>query len=278
MSNSTVPGGDFDINYVPDTALQFVNYLNQYNITNYTRASGPEQQWIHINNNFCLLTIPACSLDVAAVEYLPNVTSNAILLGIFGVYLLLCLGIGIRYKMWGHTAGTFFGFLLEVLGYAGRIELHTNPFKLGNFLLYLIPLTIGPAFLSAAIYLCLSRIIVVYGEGLARFKPRTYTVAFVIFDFFSLVLQGAGGGITSTEDPGSSGQQAGIDVMISGLAWQVVSIVIFMSLATDYYLSVKRAGPQNYNPRFATLRNSKYWTAFLWGMFLLLSHLVFSIH
>ena len=263
MSNGT-----FDINYLPATADDFVNYLNQFGITNYTTATPTEQQWIHINNNFCLLTIPACSLEVASVEYLPNVTSNAILLGIFGVYILACLGIGIRYKMWGHTVGTFFGFLLEILGYAGRIELHSNPFKLGNFLLYLICLTIGPAFLSAAIYLCLSRIIVVYGEGLARFKPRTYTVAFVIFDFFSLVLQGAGGGITSTEDPGSSGQQAGIDVMIAGLAWQVVSIIIFMSLATDYYLSVKRAGPQNYNPRFATLRNSKFWTAFLWGTFL----------
>ena len=266
MSNFTHPSY-FNFSYVPVSTADLSDYLSTIHVTNYTLANATVQDWIHINNNFCDLTIPACSLDVASVEYLPNVTADAILLGIFGVYLLVCLGIGIRYKAWGHTVGTFFGFLLEVLGYAGRIELHDNPFKLGNFLLYLIPLTIGPAFLSAAIYLCLSRIIVVYGEGLARFKPRTYTISFVIFDFFSLVLQGAGGGITSTEDPGSSGQQAGIDVMIAGLAWQVVSIFIFMSLAADYYFSVKRAGPQNYNPRFATLRNSKYWTAFLWGMF-----------
>lgn len=44
------------------------------------------------------------------------------------------------------------GLILEVVGYIGRLELHFNPFKKSAFLMYLVPLTMGPAFLSAAVY------------------------------------------------------------------------------------------------------------------------------
>ena len=52
---------------------------------------------------------------------------------------------------------------------------------------YLISLTIGPTFISAAIYGCLARIVVVYGEQYSRFRSRTYTLAFITCDFISLV-------------------------------------------------------------------------------------------
>jgi hypothetical protein len=58
---------------------------------------------------------------------------------------------------------------------------------------YLICLTIAPVFISAAIYLCLTRIIGLYGSHLARFKPRTIAIAFMSSDFLSLVLQAIGG-------------------------------------------------------------------------------------
>ncbi|KAL8668303.1 MAG: hypothetical protein Q9168_007061, partial [Polycauliona sp. 1 TL-2023] len=65
---------------------------------------------------------------------------------------------------------------------------------------YLVTLTIAPCFLTAAIYLCLSRIILTYGAHLARFRPRTYTLIFICCDVFSLVLQAVGGGIADTAD------------------------------------------------------------------------------
>lgn len=75
---------------------------------------------------------------------------------------------------------------------------HNNPFNDNNFLIYLVCVTIAPAFLTAGIYLCLARIVTVYGAQFSRFRPRTYTLIFCTFDFFSLVLQGLGGGIAST--------------------------------------------------------------------------------
>lgn len=106
---------------------------------------------------------------------------------------------------------------------------------------YLVVLTIAPCFIAAAIYLSLARIILIYGESLARFKPRTYTIIFICCDVFSLVLQAAGGGIADTAESRSL-QQAGIDVMIAGLSFQVVSLTAFMILCADFAWSVRRKG------------------------------------
>jgi hypothetical protein len=50
--------------------------------------------------------------------------------------------------------------------------------------MYLIPLTIGPILLAAAIYLCLARLVVVYGEHLSAMKPRSYTLIFCVCSTF----------------------------------------------------------------------------------------------
>lgn len=64
--------------------------------------------------------------------------------------------------------------------------------------MYLICLTIGPAFIAASIYLCLGRIVVIYREDISRIRPRNYTIFFMGCDFVSLVVQAIGGGIAAS--------------------------------------------------------------------------------
>jgi hypothetical protein len=66
--------------------------------------------------------------------------------------------------------------------------MNSNPLNSNNFLSYLVCLTIVPVFLLPSVYLCLSRIVVIYGENASRFRPRTYTLLFVCYDFISLFL------------------------------------------------------------------------------------------
>lgn len=118
--------------------------------------------------------------------------------------------------------------------------------------------------------MCLARIITIYGEEHSRFKPRTYTFTFISCDFLSLVLQAAGGGITATANDGDdSGQQAGIDVMLVGLSLQVASLAIFMFLAGDFALRVRKSMRQGtYVQPDASLRalqSSFLWRGFLYG-------------
>ena len=128
---------------------------------------------------------------------------------------------------------------------------------------YLVCLTIGPAFLSAAIYLCLARILVVYGVGISRFSPRTYTITFMTCDFISLLLQATGGAIADTASDHSE-SQIGINIMIAGLAWQVVSLLLFIVCCGEYAWRVWRSWvptAAGSNP----LRESRMFKAFLGG-------------
>ena len=75
--------------------------------------------------------------------------------------------------------------------------MHNNPFSKNGVLVYLVTLTMVPALLRAAIYLCLERVADVYGEERSRFRPMRYTVLFCSCDFLALLLQAIGGAIAS---------------------------------------------------------------------------------
>lgn len=120
---------------------------------------------------------------------------------------------------------------------------------------YLVCLTIGPAFLAAAIYLSLSRLVVIYAPDRARFKPQVYTYIFIIGDIVALILQAAGGAVASLAEPGSSSLQGGINTMVAGVAWQVAVLALFALLSFEFWMRVssRRAQPP-LNPAFAELR------------------------
>ncbi|KAL8726140.1 MAG: hypothetical protein Q9166_006897 [cf. Caloplaca sp. 2 TL-2023] len=201
-------------------------------------ASGFNQTLL---NNTDLCTTKTCPPELQQIDYIPSLPGNAFFLALFALILIFQLAFGFRWRSWSFTGSMFGGLVLEIIGYVARIQIHDNPFKSDHFLMYLIVITIAPCFLTAAIYLSLSRIILIYGEPLARFKPRTYTIIFICCDVFSLVLQAIGGAIADTAGTEDL-QQTGINIMIAGLAFQVVSLSVFAALCVDFFWSVKKHG------------------------------------
>jgi RTA1 like protein len=141
--------------------------------------------------------LQTCPLIYAYLMYDPTLWGNALFLSIFSLLLPIQAFLSIHYRTSGVLVATFLGLSMEIIGYVGRVRMHFNPFLKENFLMYLIPLTIGPVFLAAAVYLCLARIVVVYGEHLSLMRPRSYTLLFCCCDFFSLVLQAIGGAMAA---------------------------------------------------------------------------------
>jgi len=131
---------------------------------------------------------------------LPSITGNGLYAGIFGLFIVLQILFGIRYRSVGFLMGMLGVLLCEIIGYVGRIMMHSNPFMDTNFIMYLVCLCIGPTFLSASIYLCLSCIVIIFSESAARFQPKMYTFC----DIVSLALQGAGCGVASTATAAST--------------------------------------------------------------------------
>lgn len=174
-----------------------------------------------------------CTLDTCSVEewgyirYQPSVAGNALFLAVMAVLAICQLVLGIMHKTKSFAATMCLGLTTEAVGYIARVLMNGNPFNRDYFLWYLITLTIGPVFIAAAIYLTLGRIVVVYGEGISRLKPRSYTMFFLGCDIVSLCVQAVGGGIaasTPVTDP---------DMVLHPF---IYSIFYFISMLTARHL------------------------------------------
>ncbi len=78
-----------------------------------------------------------------------------------------------------------------------------------------------------------------FSPDLSRFKPKLFYYIFIPCDFFSLVLQAAGGGL-STSTSGQS--KTGVDLALVGLSFQVFTLVLFCVFFGDYLLRYYRSG------------------------------------
>ncbi|KEF56936.1 uncharacterized protein A1O9_07126 [Exophiala aquamarina CBS 119918] len=172
--------------------------------------------------------------------YNPNLAANGLCIAILSICLLGQLTQVIWYRTWD--------FMGPMLG--GILDNTT--------------LILGPAFLAASIYLCMGHLVRVYGEDLSALRPRTYLLIFVACDLVKLILQGLGGGICSTQQQ-PNGIQAGIDIVIAGLATQAVSLFIFICCCMHFASNVRRR-PQQVLDRFRHVRETWSFHAFLFGV------------
>ncbi|KAF7947370.1 uncharacterized protein EAE97_004619 [Botrytis byssoidea] len=211
-----------------------------------------------------LCTLETCDLSLSAFEYRPTVVGNTIYAALFAVFAIGQLALGIKFKTWGYMVAIILGLVTEILGYIARVLIYNYPFEHDYFLMYLICLTIAPAFLTAGVYLCLSRIVIIYGQEISRFRPATYTIIFCTCDLISLVLQAAGGAIASTADT-LDDKDLGKNIMLAGLVFQVFSLILFAILGTEFAWRVRRSHG-SWNPRYIDLVSSTFFKSFLGGL------------
>ncbi|KAF5559151.1 RTA [Fusarium phyllophilum] len=187
----------------------------------------------------------------------PNLGRNIFYLACHAFLIMPQIYWGIRHKTWGYLFGMFCGHVLEMVGFAARIRMH---FGQSGFLTYIVTITIGHAFFSAAIYLCLARIITVYGQSYSRFSPRTYIITFMLFDFVALVLQATGGSMLGSDERDTI--NVGLKVMKAGLAAHLAAISIFVILASELAFRIFRR-QEGWYPKFRQLQRSWRFNLFL---------------
>lgn len=104
----------------------------------------------------------------------------------------------------------------------------------------IVCLTIAPAFFAAGIYLTLSRIVITIGESNSRIKALSYPRFFIPCDVLSLVLQATGGGMASVAANNNESVDTGDHIMVAGLAFQVLTLAIFILTCTDFAIRTRR--------------------------------------
>lgn len=138
---------------------------------NATWVEENAQEWCFENPNADI-----CDNVRTNYDYDLNLAANVAFLVIFALSLLGFLGVyAFTRRGTAFTIALSLGLLCEVLGYAGRIMSWINPWDENGFLMQICCLTIGPAFMAAAIYLCLRRIVAVFGPENSRIPPAYYT-------------------------------------------------------------------------------------------------------
>ena len=86
---------------------------------------------------------------------------------------------------------------------------------------------------------------------------------FISSDFLSLVLQ-AGGGAIAVIANNFSFEYVGIHLMLAGLALQVLSLVVVLTLGADFAIACFKK-PQSWPERYANIRNRSYFAGFIYG-------------
>ena len=145
--------------------------------------------------------------------------------------------------------------------------LHSNPWSSNGFEIQICCLIIAPAFIAAGVYLTLKHITLEIGANFSRIRPKFYTWIFCLADLFSLILQGAGGGIAATADNGSSLQTTGNNLMMAGIVWQVFTLIIFGIMVGDYVVRV-RAHRSQLESQAIKLMNATRFKLFAGGLVL----------
>ena len=229
-------------------------------------------------------TLATCDPSTSVYAYRPSIEANTIFLALFGLSMIIHIAQGIRWRTWPFMIAMVLGCITEMIGYGGRIKLWQNPFSFPGFIMQIgvfrpgriaprpktrltksslhhhwpglllcchLPHTLQDAS-SLVLYRCpgpwltssCNRVIYL-GLEYSRFSAKLYYWLFIPCDIVSLILQAAGGAISSST---SGNSKSGVDTAIAGLAFQVFTLIVFIFLTLDYafrYMRAQRRQPNH---------------------------------
>jgi hypothetical protein len=210
----------------------------------------------------CTEITPFCPVEDTIYGYAPNLGLNAFFIGVFAICALLQIFLGTKYKTYFFAYVITLGCMGEAIGYGGRIIMHSNPvwefaphqssrnvltklitgqYSSLGFKIQISCLIFAPAFIAAGIYLTLKHIVLAFGQERSKIQARYYTWIFISCDWISLMLQAVGGGFAGGAGNNVALRNTGTNLMISGIVWQVATLLAFAGLVTDYVLRTRRA-------------------------------------
>ncbi|CAN3374368.1 hypothetical protein DIURU_000754 [Diutina rugosa] len=168
---------------------------------------------------------------------------NAVFTALFGLLCLWYLIVTVWSRHVYFGVCMFCGTGLEFAGYLTRtLAANGEQNTLSYFLCQFICITIAPAFIMAGIYFLLAQLVAIYGRKYSLLPPMGYSYIFIVCDVISLVVQAAGGGLAGTAFSRGDDADPGTYTMVGGIAFQVLSMSLFLILLFQFLWSVWRVG------------------------------------
>lgn len=151
---------------------------------------------------------------------------------------------------------------MEVVGYAFRsLSAKKNPYNVIYFVVQYFFIVTAPVFISATIYVCLSRLIwwsrqqEFNSKARKWLKPKLILWVFIGADVIATVLQILGAaliGVGQSDRDYAKADRAN-NILLGGLAFQTAAFFIFFSLLITFTISIYR------DPNFGPTLGGKRW-------------------
>ncbi|EKD13372.1 hypothetical protein MBM_08455 [Drepanopeziza brunnea f. sp. 'multigermtubi' MB_m1] len=189
----------------------------------------------------CTRITPQCPVEYTIYGYYPNLPGNVILCVVFGICMVLQVGLSIKGRTWTWLVGLFIGCAIEFAGYIGRIMMHSNPWNDIAFKQQIICLILAPSFVNGGIDLTLKHLVLRFGPQYSLIRPAMYTWVFIGLDAVSILIQAAGGGMAAAASiENVSLLNIGNNLILAGIALQVAQLVAFGIVSLHYAYNVYR--------------------------------------
>ncbi|KLO17013.1 RTA1 like protein [Schizopora paradoxa] len=173
-------------------------------------------------------------------HYIPTPWICVTFISLFGATTFVHLVEAFYFRLWWLLPTVVLAGIGEILGWAARYWSSFSDGTLNTpFMIQICTTIIAPTPLLAAYFIILGRLIKQLGPQYSRITPKRYTVIFCSADVTALFIQAAGGGIASSStDPTFGG-----DIMLVGIALQLVFLCLFLALGTEFFVRLIRDKP-----------------------------------
>ena len=220
---------------------------------------------MHIEND-CTAVSVACPVEASIYGYYPSLGGNAFLCAFFFILVPVHIVLGFRSRTtWFYSLAVGTGCLAEGIGYIGRVLLHSNPFDSNGFEIQICCLIMAPAFLAAGIYVTLKHVILATGPQYSWLAAKYYTWLFIMCDLVSLILQAVGGATAATAKKDNAKLNAGSDIMLAGIVFQVATSLVF-GVSAGHFLWVLRGNAASLSQDETRLLQSSKFRGFALGI------------
>ncbi|KAK7423099.1 hypothetical protein QQX98_001175 [Neonectria punicea] len=209
----------------------------------------------------CGSTCPAAG---GFYSYDPNVGGNAVLLAAFAILTIVVPYLG--YRSWTplFSITLTMGLLAEVVGFVGRVLLHSTSDSRTYFFLFLLGTVLGPTFISASIFIILPHVLGIYGEPVSPFKPLVAGLAFCSLIAVALAVELVGIIFVAYESASIS-RSSGVKITAAGLGIQAAMLLACSGLHFWFTLGLSTQR-SSIDPRHSHVYTSPRFKRLLMGM------------
>jgi len=174
-------------------------------------------------------------------HYIPSLPLGVFFVVLFVISTAVHFGQAMNYRLRFMYFSAVIAGLLEIAGWAARLDSHFNLKSLPLYVLQIIMTSNAPTLLIASYFMILAEIIRRLGPCYSRLQPKMYSLIFLGVDVIALSIQGVGGALAAIA-AGSTSPTAnpnlGAHIMLGGIVFQLVSIICYMFLATEFIYRV----------------------------------------